>query len=103
MDIPKKYFHMIESICPNYHADVYYYLSLIYYSEVNDCESKKYFQKFLDFSTEDYKKLSRNYADQVSSVKLTLPVAEFYCDFYSNPVNFTPFLLKNGLYVQRRG
>ena len=95
MDIPKKYFHMIERICPNYHADVYYYLSLIYYSEVNDCESKKYFQKFLDFSTEDYKKLSRNYADQVSSVKLTLPVAEFYCDFYSNPVNFTPFLLKN--------
>ena len=95
MDIPKKYFHMIERFCPNYHADVYYYLSLIYYSEVNDCESKKYFQKFLDFSTEDYKKLSRNYADQVSSVKLTLPVAEFYCDFYSNPVNFTPFLLKN--------
>ncbi len=95
MDVPKKYFHKIESICPDYHADVYYYLSLIYYSEVNDCESKKYFQKFLDFSTEDYDKLSRNYSDQVSSVELTLPVAEFYCDFYSNPVNFTPFLLQN--------
>ena len=95
MDVPKKYFHIIERICPEYHADVYYYLSLIYYSEVNDCESKKYFQKFLDFSTEDYEKLSRNYSDQVSSVKLTLPVAEFYCDFYSNPVNFTPFLLNN--------
>ena len=52
-------------------------------------------QKFLDFSTEDYDKLSRNYSDQVSSVELTLPVAEFYCDFYSNPVNFTPFLLQN--------
>ena len=95
MGIPKKYFHQIEQICPDYHADLYYYLSRVYYAEVNDCESKKYFKKFLDFPTDDYEKLSRNYSDQVNSVKLTLPVAEFYCDFYANPVNFTPFLLKN--------
>ena len=95
MEIPKKYFHQIEQICPDYHADLYYYLSRVYYAEVNDCESKKYFKKFLDFPTDNYEKLSRNYSDQVNSVKLTLPVAEFYCDFYANPVNFTPFLLKN--------
>ena len=92
MEIPKKYFHQIEQICPDYHADLYYYLSRVYYAEVNDCESKKYFKKFLDFPTDDYEKLSRNYSDQVNSVKFTLPVAEFYCDFYDNPVNFTPFL-----------
>ncbi|MBG14890.1 MAG: hypothetical protein CL853_00895 [Crocinitomicaceae bacterium] len=93
MDIPKKYFHQIEQLCPDYHADLYYYLSLIYYAEVNDCESKKYFKKFLDFPTDDNEKLSRNYSNQISSVELTLPVAEFYCDFYANPVNFSPFLL----------
>ncbi len=94
-EISKKYFHLIESLCPEFHADIYYYLSLIYYSEVNDCESKKYFQKFLDFPTIDTKKLSRNYTDQVSSIELTLPVAKFYCDFYSNPVSFYPMVLQN--------
>ena len=94
-DISKKYFHLIEAKCPAFHADVFYYLSLIYYSELNDCEAKKYFKKFLDFPTIDAEKLSRNYTDQVSSIKLTLPVAEFYCDFYSNPVSFYPMVLEN--------
>jgi len=94
-DISKKYFHLIELKCPAFHADVFYYLSLIYYSELNDCEAKKYFKKFLDFPTIDAEKLSRNYTDQVSSIKLTLPVAEFYCDFYSNPVSFYPMVLEN--------
>ena len=94
-DIAKKYFHLIESKCPEYHADIYYYLSLIYYSELNDCEAYKYFQKFLDFPSIDVEKLSRNYADQVASIELTLPVAQFYCDFYSNPVSFYPMVLSN--------
>ena len=34
MDFPKKYFLQLESLCPAFHADVYYYLSLIYYKPV---------------------------------------------------------------------
>ena len=49
MDFPKKYFLQLESLCPTFHADVYYYLSLIYYMEKNDCEAVKYFNKFLEF------------------------------------------------------
>ena len=50
---PKKYFLQLESLCPAFHADVYYYLSLIYYMEKNDCEAVKYFNKFLEFPTEN--------------------------------------------------
>ena len=52
-DIAKKYFHQIESLCPAFHADVYYYLSLIYYSEKNDCDALKYFKKFLDLDVSE--------------------------------------------------
>jgi hypothetical protein len=37
MDFPKKYFLKLENLCPSYHADIYYYLSLIYYMEKDDC------------------------------------------------------------------
>ena len=95
LDFPKKYFLILESLCPNYHADLYYYLSLIYYSETNDCKSVEYFNKFLDFNSENESKLAMNYKEQVSTIEATLPVAEFYCDFYSKPVSFNPFLLRN--------
>ena len=51
--IPKKYYLMLEQTCPDYHADIYYQLGLIYYSETQDCEALKYFKKFLNFKTED--------------------------------------------------
>ena len=47
MDFPKKYFLKLERLCPTYHADIYYFLGLIYYQDKNDCEAVKYFQKFL--------------------------------------------------------
>ena len=95
LDFSKKYFLILESLCPDYHADLYYYLSLIYYSETNDCKSVEYFNKFLEFPSDDENKLAMNYKEQISTIEATLPIAEFYCDFYSNPVSFNPMLLRN--------
>jgi outer membrane protein OmpA-like peptidoglycan-associated protein len=94
LDFPKRYFLKLEQLCPSYHVDVYYYLSLIYYTEKEDCSAVTYFQKFLDFPTDNSKKLSINYKDQRASVEQSLVMSQFYCDFYSNPVPFTPHLLK---------
>lgn len=94
LDFPKRYFLKLEGLCPSYHVDVYYYLSLIYYTEKEDCNAVVYFQKFLDFPTENSKKLSINYKDQRASVEQSLVMSQFYCDFYSNPVPFTPRLLR---------
>ena len=94
LDFPKRYFLKLEDLCPSYHVDLYYYLSLIYYTEKEDCDAVTYFQKFLDFPTENSKKLSINYKDQRASVEQSMVMSQFYCDFYSNPVPFTPYLLK---------
>ena len=95
MDFPKKYFLQLESLCPTFHADVYYYLSLIYYMEKNDCEAVKYFNKFLEFPTENKKQIAINYKDQKLYVEASLEMSQYFCDFYSNPVPFNPKVLKN--------
>ena len=95
MDFPKKYFLMLESKCPSYHADVYYYLSMIYYMEKNDCEAVNYFQNFLKFPTENKKKIAINYKDQKQYVEASLEMSSYFCDFYTNPVPFDPKVLRN--------
>lgn len=95
MDFPKKYFLELESLCPDFHADVYYYLSLIYYMEKNDCEAVKYFNKFLEFPTENKKQIAINYKDQKLYVEASLEMSQYFCDFYNNPVPFKPKVLKN--------
>ncbi|CAG5078946.1 OmpA family protein [Parvicella tangerina] len=95
-EIPKKYYLMLEQTCPDYHADIYYQLGLIYYSEQQDCEALNYFKKFLDFKTDDDSKLSRNYDKQLKDVEEVLEEVDFYCNFYTtNKVNFNPVLVKN--------
>lgn len=94
--IPKKYYLMIEQVCPDYHADVYYNLGLILYTEQNDCEALKYFKKFLDFKTDDENKLSRHYDKQIQDVEEVLEEVDFYCNFFTtNKVNFNPVLVQN--------
>jgi len=95
MDFPKKYFLELESLCPTYHADIYYYLSQIYYQDKNDCEAVKYFKKFLEFPTDNKKRISNLYVDQKLNVNASLEISNFYCNFYSNPVPFIPKVLKN--------
>jgi len=95
MDFPKKYFLELERLCPTYHADIYYFLGLIYYQDKNDCEAVKYFQKFLEFPTDDKKRISSVYSNQKLYINSSLEMSNFYCDFYSNPVPFSPKVLKN--------
>ena len=95
MDFPKKYFLELETLCPAFHADIYYYLSLIYYMEKNDCEAVKYFKKFLEFPTENKKQIAINHKDQKLYIESSLEMSQYFCDFYSNPVPFNPKVLKN--------
>ncbi len=95
-EIPKKYYLMLSQTCPDYHADIYYQLGLICYSEQQDCEALKYFKKFLDFKTTDEDKLNRNYDKQLKDVTEILEEVDFYCNFFTtNKVNFNPVLVKN--------
>lgn len=95
MDIPKKYYHMIEATCPEFHGDVYYNLGVIYYSEKADCKAYEYFKKFLAFPSDDDTRLSRKYATQVEDVEDIMSEVDFYCNFYKSKVPFDPKLVKN--------
>ena len=95
MEFPKKYFYQLESLCPTYHADLYYYLGLINYQDKNDCEAVKYFKKFLEFPTENKKRISSVYENQKLYINASLEMSSFFCDFYSNPVPFEPKVLQN--------
>jgi outer membrane protein OmpA-like peptidoglycan-associated protein len=95
MDFPKKYFLQLERLCPKFHADIYYYLSLIYYMEKDDCEAVKYFEKFLEFPTENKKQIAINHKDQKLFVEASLEMSKYFCDFYTNPVPFSPKVLQN--------
>ena len=54
-----KYYSVLIELCPEWHADVYYNLGIIYYNKTNDEMAKKYFQRFLDFPTDNEDKLGR--------------------------------------------
>lgn len=95
MEIPKKYYHMIEATCPDFHADVYYQLGVIYYSEKSDCKAYEYFKRFLEFPSDDETRLSRNYDKQIQDVEDIMAEVDFYCNFYKNKVPFDPTLVKN--------
>lgn len=95
-EIPKKYYLMLSQTCPDYHADVYYNLGLIFYSEQNDCDALKYFKKFLAFKSDDENKFSRKYDDQLRDVKEVIDEADFYCNYFTkDKVSFNPVLVQN--------
>lgn len=88
-----KYYSALSELCPDWHADVYYNLGIIYYNKTNDEKAKKYFQRFLDFPTDNEDKLGRNYSQQIEDVNAVLPEIDFYLEFYGNPVPFNPVLV----------
>ena len=59
-----EYYEQIANLCPNYHADVYYYLGLINFQEDNSKEAEKYFTQFVEFKDKDEDKFSKNHFDK---------------------------------------
>ena len=95
MELPKKYFLQIETLCSSYHADIFYYLSLIYYMDKDDCKAVEYFKKFLEFSSENKNSFSSNYLFQKKNIEELFKMSIYFCDFYSNPVPFEPKIVRN--------
>ena len=95
-----EYYEQIANLCPNYHADVYYYLGLINFQEDNSKEAEKYFTQFVEFKDKDEDKFSKNHFDKIKAAKSALPELNFKNTFFNNPVPFFPVLVDN---VSTRG
>lgn len=89
------YYKEIESLCPNYHSDVYYYLGLMNFQEDNSTDAESYFKKFIEFRDQDEEKFSKNYTDKLRAAKGALPELSFKNTFFNNPVAFEPRLVRN--------
>lgn len=84
------YFNSVINICPQYHADPYYYLGLVYYGEKNNVEAVKYFNLFLNYKNGNEFSYAEDHQKKVADVKEILPEIEFSENFYKNKVPFNP-------------
>lgn len=94
-EIPQKYYHMIEATCSDFHADIYYNLGVMYYAQKADCMASEYFGKFLNFPSDDEKKLSRKYAAQLEDIEDIKYEIDFYCNYFKEKKPFSPKVVEN--------
>ena len=85
----------LVSQCPDYHSDAWYYLGVISYGNKDYKTAAEQFEKYIHFPVDDTKKFSKDSDKKYDDVKEILPEIKFYADFYGNPVNFSPELVKN--------
>lgn len=90
-----KYFEELNTICPQYHADVPYHLGLMYYTSDKFSEAARAFAEFQRFPIDDQAKLPKDYDKKLKDVEEVLPELSFYTDFYKNNIPFDPVLIKN--------
>jgi outer membrane protein OmpA-like peptidoglycan-associated protein len=91
----RRYYTMVEKLCPDYHSDIYYFIGVMNYEEKNYKEAEKYFKKFIEFRSDDDKKFAKNYGDKLSAAKAILPELDFQNNFFGKPVPFDPTMVKN--------
>ena len=89
------YYEQLIDVCPSYHADAYYNLGVIAYGREENERALKYFKGFLDFKTDDVKRVNKDYEQQLYDVKDIVEELEFTVNFYNNPVPFNPQIVRN--------
>lgn len=89
--------HLLKVIelCPELHADPYYYLGLLNMGRQDYEKSKKYYEKFLKFPTEDSKKIPKDYEEKYEFAKGEFEYAKFYSEIFRDSVPFDPKQVKD--------
>lgn len=93
-DYADQYFSKILSICPQYHADAYYYLGVINYLNKNNAEASRYFNLFLNYKSTRQGAYANDHQKKIQDVKEILPELEFSEDFFKKSVPFNPVLVE---------
>jgi outer membrane protein OmpA-like peptidoglycan-associated protein len=91
----KSLFEKVLSICPDYHADTYYYLGAIAYQNGDKSSALSYFKKFMQFeSTEDFR-IPTDFAKKQEEITSILAEMESKQNLLENKVPFDPQIVKN--------
>ena len=83
-------FQAILEACPDFHADVMYYMGVIQYGQEQWSAAAETFKAFLDFPMNDANKISRNHERKVQDVEDILKEVTFNAEFFDHPVPFNP-------------
>jgi outer membrane protein OmpA-like peptidoglycan-associated protein len=81
--------------CPDYHADCYYLLGVINYTQQDKLSTIKWFKKFLEFKSSDVKRYPEDFAKKESDVKEVLSDLEFENQIKTEEVPFEPSIVPN--------
>lgn len=81
--------------CPDYHADCYYLLGVINYTQQDKPSAIKWFKKFLEFKSSDVKRYPDDFAKKESDVKEVLADLEYENQIKTEEVPFEPSIVPN--------
>jgi outer membrane protein OmpA-like peptidoglycan-associated protein/tetratricopeptide (TPR) repeat protein len=81
--------------CSNYHSDMYYFLGIIKYTQEDMDGAKTYFQKFIDFQSDDNSRYSPEFAKQTSDVKKLFASFKDEEELKTVEVPFNPYPVRN--------
>lgn len=95
LDVAKKQFETAVDLCPDFHADSYYYLGAIAYNFKNMDLASSYFRQFADFKSDDKNRYPLDYKKKLDDIQKVLEKQKSKIDFTKDPVPFQPKIVKN--------
>jgi outer membrane protein OmpA-like peptidoglycan-associated protein len=84
----------VADLCENYHMYPYYYMGLISMQNKEFKEAEGHFKKFLTIEFDDPRWYPKDYEEKYLQVEGWIPQCAYYDSLYSNPVPFTPTVVK---------
>jgi outer membrane protein OmpA-like peptidoglycan-associated protein/tetratricopeptide (TPR) repeat protein len=81
--------------CSDYHADAFYYLGVINYTQQELELSKEWFNKFTNFKSDDASRYGADHAKKIADVKEVVGEFKANVDKKSNPVPYNPVMVPN--------
>jgi len=91
----EKMFKLTIEHCSDFHADCYYLLGVINYSQAEMDEAIKWFKKFKDFKHADYERFPEDYAKKVQDIDDVIKDYDEEQALLKNKVPFDPMLVTN--------
>ncbi len=86
----KKFLKSAIEACPEGGAEPYYLLGKQYYIEEKYAEAIPYLDKYVNYETDDAKKLGKDYEFNAAQASEMLSWSKFYVDVKKNPKPFNP-------------
>jgi outer membrane protein OmpA-like peptidoglycan-associated protein len=84
------YLEKAKAGCPNLHADIYYYLGLLYFGKRDFVKAADNLEAYINFRVDSESQVSKKYGEQIDKAKEDFKYAKFYRDIFNNPKPFNP-------------